>query len=120
VSNVIEMLAWPSSSWTTLGCSPAASISDATVWHRSWTDFQKWDDGPLAGKTGKGVVIPDRDKRRTGKDGGPVKVEWPPGLTTFLGCVRWVKDAKRHVVVEGPRQALALPATRPTTPACGS
>lgn len=51
--------------------------------------------------------IPDRDKRR-----GP-KVEWPKGQTTIVGRIRYVPGSRRHVIVEGPRQALAVAAYAP-------
>jgi hypothetical protein len=96
-----------------------ADSPDGKGWTMLWTDLLLWEDGPLAGKMGKHIVIPDRDKRRIGRDGDEIKVEWPSGLTTFLGCVRLAKgtkrpeDAKRHVVVEAPRQALAVASYAP-------
>jgi AAA domain len=53
------------------------------------------------------ALIPDRDKRR-----GP-KVEWPKGQTLIVGCIRYVPGSRRHVIVEGPRQALAVAAYAP-------
>jgi hypothetical protein len=69
----------------------------AVGWSFDWTD----------GVDHVHALIPDRDKRR-----GP-KVEWPKGQTLIVGCIRWVEGATRSVIVEGPRQALALAAYAP-------
>jgi hypothetical protein len=66
-------------------------------WQFEWTDGA---DTVLAS-------IPDRDKRR-----GP-KVEWPKGQTLIVGCIRYAEGSTRHVIVEGPRQALAVAAYGP-------
>jgi hypothetical protein len=66
-------------------------------WQFEWTD----------GATTVLASILDRDKRR-----GP-KVEWPKGQTLIVGCIRHVKGSRRHVIVEGPRQALAMAAYAP-------
>jgi hypothetical protein len=67
------------------------SIGRYAGWSFDWTD----------GTDTVRALIPDRDKRK-----GP-KVEWPKGQTLIVGCIRYVKGSTRHVVVEGPRQALA-------------
>ena len=86
---------------------------DGRGWCMPWTDFHELDTGPHKGLDGFEVLVPDRDKRRDGKDGKPVKVEWPAGQSTYPGCVRLVKDSTHDVIVEGPRQALAVASYAP-------
>ena len=82
-------------------------------WIFPWTDFHDLDDGPHKGMAGFDVFIPDRNQRRTDQNGREVKVEWPAGQPTYPGCVRYVEGATQDVIVEGPRQALAVASHAP-------
>jgi len=52
------------------------------------------------------MPVPDRDKRRTDKDGDPVKVEWPLGLTLIPNVLRKL-ETDSTLLIEGCRQMLA-------------
>jgi putative DNA primase/helicase len=79
---------------------------DGKGWLLPWSDRQPFEHN---GKERRGYEIPvrDRDKRRNGKDGEPVKVEWPAGLTLIPNILRHVKGNTRTLVIEGARQQLA-------------
>jgi hypothetical protein len=56
----------------------ARVYDDAKGWLLPWSDRQPFTHNGRE-RRGYDVLVPDRDKRRTGKDGEPVKVEWPAG-----------------------------------------
>jgi P4 family phage/plasmid primase-like protien len=92
--------------------SPTRAIAEAGVyddprgWLLPWSDRQPFTHN---GKERRGydVLVPDRDKRRTGKDGELVKVEWPAGLTLIPNILRHRTGNTRTLVIEGARQMLA-------------
>jgi hypothetical protein len=73
-----------------------------------------WSDGlPMGnGKPGMNLLVYDRDKR-PGNNGRAMKVDWPTGQTSILGCIRFVPGSTRDVLVEGQRQALAVASYAP-------
>lgn len=87
---------------------------DGKGWLLPWSDRQPFEH---KGKERRGYNIPvrDRDKRRTGKDGEPVKVEWPAGLTLIPNILRYKTEHTQGLVAEGARQQLAALSHAPPT-----
>ena len=79
---------------------------DGKGWRLPWSDRQPFTH---QGKERRGYDIPvrDRDKRRKGKDGDPVKVEWPYGMTLIPNILRHKTENTQGLVIEGARQQLA-------------
>jgi hypothetical protein len=87
---------------------PDIKISDSPDgkgWRMGWSDGRPFEH---QGKEHGGymITVPDRDKRRIGKDGDPVKVEWPKGLTLIPNVLRKV-ETDATLLIEGCRQMLA-------------
>jgi hypothetical protein len=78
---------------------------DGRGWQMAWSDGRPFEHKGEV-RDGYMITVPDRDKRRIGKDGDPVKVEWPAGLTLIPNVLRKV-DTDSTLLTEGCRQMLA-------------